>query len=105
MKLVTLCAASLAALCAAAPALAETEIRSQAVDFSRSELASESGREAIETRIAAAAREVCNAPGKTDAEVRRLELECQRRAIAEARAKLDARSAVVTAALSAGGAQ
>lgn len=91
MKLVTLTlAAGLAAMSAAAPALADPIVRSQPVEFAPAELASEAGRAAITERIEDAAREVCNARGATTPEVQRLEQECERRALRDAFARLDA---------------
>lgn len=76
MKTPHILIAALAAACICAPAMA-ADMPSIEVDFRTSDVQSQSGREALEQRLQAAAEDVCRQPGLRGLERRSAETHCQ----------------------------
>lgn len=83
MKPLPLMLAAIAAISVSAPSFAVTG-PSRTVQFDRSELRSDEGREAVEQRLENAARQVCVQPALRGVERRLTEARCQQDALERA---------------------
>ncbi|HCY57016.1 MAG TPA: hypothetical protein DF715_16410 [Oceanicaulis sp.] len=89
MKALPLMLAAMAAISIAAPVMA-ADTPSRTVDFRPAELNSESGRQAIEERLANAARQVCREPGLRGLARQASEARCREAALQDALGELHA---------------
>lgn len=83
MKAQSLVLAALAAASVCAPSFA-ADTPSRTVDFKPSELSMADGREALEQRVQAAARQVCRQPGLRGIDRQNAEARCRTEALGEA---------------------
>ncbi len=84
--------AAAAALGASVSAVAQ-DAPQTAVDYKISELATQTGRDAVRERLQDAARDVCQVPHRASLQMRQLQRACIEQALASAEAELEQRVA------------
>lgn len=91
MKALPLMLAGMAAISIAAPSFA-ADAPSRTVEFRPAELATQAGRDALEERLNAAARQVCQQHGIRGVKRQVIEARCQEDALEHARGSLEHRA-------------